>query len=89
MSIPLANHDCSNIREYCSVSTAMATHDWETVVALTVTGGRTAKMTLPKRPRDPNQLAKLIADLTTRTMTEFDPTRERIRKLCRAAASVA
>ncbi len=27
----------------------------------------------PKRPRDPNQLAKMIADLTTRTRTETDP----------------
>ena len=30
-------------------------------------------MTRPKRPRDPNQLAKMIADLTTRTTTEIDP----------------
>jgi hypothetical protein len=30
-------------------------------------------MTRPKRPRDPNQLAKMIADLTTRTTTEADP----------------
>lgn len=28
---------------------------------------------LPKRPRDPNQLAKMIVDLTTRTITEPDP----------------
>lgn len=27
----------------------------------------------PKRPRDVNQLAKMIADLTTRTITEPDP----------------
>ncbi len=30
-------------------------------------------MTRPKRPRDPNQLAKVIADLTTRTATDSDP----------------
>jgi hypothetical protein len=30
-------------------------------------------MTRPKRPRDPNQLAKLITELTTRTTTEADP----------------
>lgn len=30
-------------------------------------------MTRPKRPRDTNQLAKMIADLTTRTATEADP----------------
>lgn len=30
-------------------------------------------MTRPKRPRDPNQLAKMITDLTTRTTTEADP----------------
>jgi hypothetical protein len=30
-------------------------------------------MTRPKRPRDPNQLAKLITDLTTRTTTEVNP----------------
>jgi hypothetical protein len=30
-------------------------------------------MTRPKRPRDPNQLAKTIMDLTTRTTTEADP----------------
>jgi hypothetical protein len=30
-------------------------------------------MTRPKRPRDPNQLAKMIVDLTTRTTTEVDP----------------
>ena len=33
----------------------------------------TASMTRPKRPRDPNQLAKMITDLTTRTTTEADP----------------
>lgn len=27
----------------------------------------------PKRPRDTNQLAKMIVDLTTRTTTEVDP----------------
>lgn len=27
----------------------------------------------PRRPRDVNQLAKMIADLTTRTITEPDP----------------
>jgi hypothetical protein len=27
----------------------------------------------PKRPRDTNQLAKMIVDLTTRTTTETDP----------------
>lgn len=30
-------------------------------------------MKRPKRPRDPNQLAKMIVDLTTRTTTEVDP----------------
>jgi hypothetical protein len=30
-------------------------------------------MTRPKRPRDVNQLAKTIADLTTRTRTEETP----------------
>jgi hypothetical protein len=30
-------------------------------------------MTRPKRPRDPNQLAKMITDLTTRMATEADP----------------
>ena len=30
-------------------------------------------MTKPKRPRDPNQLAKMITDLATRTTTEVEP----------------
>lgn len=30
-------------------------------------------MTRPKRPRDPNMLAKLITDLTTRATVEVDP----------------
>ena len=31
---------------------------------------QTRRMTRPKRPRDTNQLAKMIVDLTTRTTTE-------------------
>ena len=30
-------------------------------------------MARPKRPRDTNQLAKMIADLTTRQTTEVNP----------------
>lgn len=30
-------------------------------------------MTSPKRPRDPNQLAKMIADLATGDVVERDP----------------
>jgi hypothetical protein len=30
-------------------------------------------MTRPKRPRDPNQLAKMITELATRERTETDP----------------
>ena len=37
----------------------------------------TATMTRPKRPRDPNQLAKMITDLSTRTTTEVDPDAEK------------
>jgi hypothetical protein len=55
------------------VDTGVALSQFRFLLTVRAADPHTSTMTQPKRPRDPNQLAKMITDLTTRTTTEIDP----------------